>query len=126
MIIKRKYSVLRNIRKNEIMSAASFWSDVGIKAISCLCSMIVMTMIFSAALPVSTEVLTRIVNISAWVLIFLWTIPVARNTRRRLRDAGYTAKAYLWLLLPVIGWLIFICLLCAKSLPRKGDGTLLY
>ena len=33
-----------------------------------------------------------------------------------LRDAGFTAKSYLWLLLPVVGWLIFIVKrLCARS-----------
>ena len=125
MLIKRKYTVLRNIRKSEIMSAGTFWSEVGLKLISFLCSLIVMMMIFSVALPVSTEQLSRIIGIGAWVLLIAWCIPIARNTRRRLRDAGYTAKAYLWLLLPVIGWIVFIGLLCAKSLPRKADGSLI-
>ncbi len=125
MIIRRKYSVLRNIRKKEIMSAGTFWSEVGIKAISYLCSLIVTMMILSAAIPVSMEVLSKIIGIAAWVLLILWCIPIARNTRRRLRDAGYSAKAYLWLLLPVIGWIVFICLMCSKSLPRKPDGALI-
>ena len=107
------------------MSAGVFWSEVGLTVISCLCSVIAMVMIFSVALPVSTEKLTRIVNISACVLALLWCIPIARNTRRRLRDAGYTAKAYLWLLLPIVGWLVFLGLMCAKSLPRKADGTII-
>ena len=92
--------------------------------ISYFCAVIIMMIILSVALDVNTERLTQIASYTALAMIPLWCIPIARNTRRRLRDAGYTAKAYLWLLLPVIGWIVFIGLMCAKSLPRKGDGSL--
>lgn len=44
-------------------------------------------------------------------------IPGLAITVRRLRDAGHTWLSYFWLLLPVIGWIIFIVRLCKKSIP---------
>ena len=90
--------------------------------ISYLCSLIILMMILSVALPVSSERLSEIMNYVAIALALLWCIPIARNTRFRLRDAGYGPKAYLWLLLPVIGWLIFIVILFAKSIPATDES----
>ena len=104
------------------MSVASFWSECGIKVINWLCTVIVAAMILSATLPLPAVDLTRIVEYVALVMALLWLIPIARNTRFRLRDAGYGPKAYLWLLLPVIGWLIFIVILFAKSIPATDES----
>lgn len=120
---QKKKLLLRKLRCEERMSVGIFWSECGISVISYLCAVIVMMMILSAALTVSPEKLNRIVEYAACAMAVLWCIPIARNTRRRLRDAGYSAKTYLWLLLPVIGWIVFIVLLCAKSIPRKPDGS---
>ena len=89
------------------------------KADSYICAAIVLAIILSVTLPLSTEKLTDVTEYAAVVLAVLWCIPIARNTRYRLRDAGYTAKAYLWLLLPIVGWVIFVALLFAKS--KHGD-----
>ena len=105
------------------MTASKFWSEFALKCISFFCALIVMIMILSASLPVSTKTLTQIVNYSAIALAVLWCIPIVRNTRRRLRDAGHSAKAYLWLLLPVLGWIWFIILLCTKSVPAEPKKT---
>ena len=121
----QKYPILQKLRANQTMTAGAFWSDCFIKAISCFCSIIVMLILLSVILPFSTERINQIAGYVSIVLAILWCIPIARNTRYRLRDAGYGPKAYLWLLLPVIGWIIFIAVLCAKSLPRKADGTFL-
>ena len=121
----QKYPILQKLRANQAMTVGAFWSDCFIKAISCFCSIIVMLILLSVILPFSTERINQIAGYVSIVLAILWCIPIARNTRYRLRDAGYSPKAYLWLLLPVIGWIIFIALLCAKSLPRKADGTFL-
>lgn len=105
----------RKLKQKLSMTPSVFWSEFGVKMISYLCVAILMAMVLSAVLPMSTEQITRIVEYAALGLAVLWCIPIARNTRYRLRDAGYTAKAYLWLLLPIVGWLIFIALLFAKS-----------
>ncbi len=42
-------------------------------------------------------------------------------TVRRLRDAGYTAKALIWLLVPGIGMLALICRLCEVSVPELNS-----
>lgn len=42
-------------------------------------------------------------------------IPGLAITVRRLRDAGYSWLSYFWLLLPIVGWIIFIVRLCKKS-----------
>ena len=123
LYIKRKYSVLRGLKGRQRMGAGTFWSECAIGAISYLCADIIMVMVLSVALPVSEETLTQTVNICAAVLAVLWCIPALRRTRMRLRDAGYTAKAYLWLLLPVAGWLVFAGLMCAKSLPQTPENA---
>ena len=103
------------------MTAGAFWTDAAVKVISCLCAIILVSIALAVFLPLETEALIQIANRVACGMIVLWCLPVLRNTRRRLRDAGYTAKAYLWLLLPVIGWIIFIALLCKKGLPIKSS-----
>ncbi len=122
---KQKYPILEQLKASQAMSAGAFWSDCFVKAISCFCSIIVMLILLSVSLPFSAERINQIAGYGSIVLAIGWCIPIARNTRYRLRDAGYGPKTYLWLLLPGIGWLIFIALLCAKSLPRKADGTFL-
>ena len=122
-MLKQKWQLRRMLRKTDYMSAAIFWAECATSVISYLCATIMMTLILCVTLQVDTPELTRIVEITALAMIPLWCIPIAFNTRRRLRDAGYGPKAYLWLLLPVIGWAVFIVLLCAKSIPKKPDGT---
>ncbi len=116
---------MRMLKRKETMSAAVFWSELCLKIISYFCAVIIMILILSSVLDETTERLTLIVEYVALGMVPLWCIPIARNTRCRLRDAGYTAKAYLWLLLPIVGWIVFIVLMCAKSLPRTPDGTFL-
>ena len=112
---KAERQLRRKLKHKERMRPATFWSECAVRAISYLCAVIIMTMVLSVALQVSTAQLTKITEYTAIAMAVLWCIPIARNTRSRLRDAGYTAKAYLWLLLPIVGWLVFIVLLCAKS-----------
>ncbi|MBE6974848.1 MAG: DUF805 domain-containing protein [Ruminococcaceae bacterium] len=42
-------------------------------------------------------------------------IPGLAITVRRLRDAGYKWTTYFWLLLPLVGAIIFLVRLCKKS-----------
>ncbi len=118
---KDQKELFRKLRAKERMSASTFWSELVVSLISYLCAVIVMVIIVSVALPLETQQLSHITNWLAIIMAVLWCIPIARNTRLRLRDAGFSAKAYLWLLLPIVGWIIFIALLCAKGLPRKAS-----
>ena len=122
MRIKRKYTILCKLQASRRMTAGMFWSELAVTAISYLCSLIILMMILSVALPVSSERLSEIMNYVAIFVALLWCIPIARNTRFRLRDAGISPKAYLWLLLPVIGWIVFIALMFAKSIPATDES----
>jgi len=42
-------------------------------------------------------------------------LPLFAMTFRRLRDAGYGPKSFLWLLIPVIGQFAFLARLCTNS-----------
>ena len=123
MRIKRKDNILRKLKRQRRMSVGTFWSECALRVISYICALVIMMIILSVALPVSPEELNRIVNIAAVVLGILWCIPIARNTRMRLRDAGFSPKAYLWLLLPVAGWVVFIALMCVKGKPQTPEST---
>ena len=123
-MIKSKYPLFRKLKASQTMTVIAFWSECATQAIGCFCSVIGMLILLSVIIGDDMEKINRFAEYGTIALIVLWSIPVIRNTRYRLQDAGYGKKTYLWLLLPVIGWIIFIVCLCAKSLPRKGDGTL--
>lgn len=123
-MIKSKYPLFRKLKASQTMTVIAFWSECATQAIGCFCSMIGLLILLSVVIGDDMEKINRFAEYGTIALIVLWSIPVIRNTRYRLQDAGYGKKTYLWLLLPVIGWIIFIVRLCAKSLPRKGDGTL--
>lgn len=97
------------------MSRNLFWNEAGIRVISLLCAVILAAVAICIVVPADVQTLTLICEITACVLTLLWAVSLLAMTRRRLRDAGYGPKSYLWLLLPVIGWIVFICRLCAKS-----------
>ena len=71
--------------------------------------------VISVTVPWDTESLIELIDRIMPFLALVWMIPIAALTRRRLRDAGFTAKSYLWLLLPVVGWVIFLVRLCRDT-----------
>lgn len=121
--MKRKDDILRQLKKNRRMSVATFWMEVGTRAISYLCALLVMTMILSAALPGTVEQVNQICIYAAIGLALVWAIPFIRFTRMRLRDIGFGPKAYWWLLLPVIGWILFAGLMCKKGTPQNAESA---
>ena len=121
--MKRKDDILRQLKKNRRMSVATFWMEVGTRAISYLCALLVMTMILSAALPGTVEQVNQICIYAAIGLALLWAFPFIRFTRMRLRDIGFGPKAYWWLLLPVIGWILFAGLMCKKGTPQNAESA---
>jgi uncharacterized membrane protein YhaH (DUF805 family) len=92
-----------------------FWSELGVRLIYLVCAAIILCIAIVVLIPGTTQELIAITDVAVPVLAVIWAIPIIAMTRRRLRDAGYSAKSYLWLLLPVIGWLIFVLRLCGKS-----------
>ncbi len=121
--MKRKDDILRQLKANRRMSVGSFWAEAGIRAVTYLCAVVVMTIILSVTISASTEQINRICIYASIVMAVLWCIPFIRLTRMRLRDAGFSTKAYLWLLLPVIGWLVFAGLMCAKGQLQKPESA---
>lgn len=105
----------RNFSFAGTMTAGGFWSEVGIHLIGSLCSVIVLSILLSVVLPMDTAQVIMIVEIMAAAVFALCFVSIVALSRRRLRDAGYGAKSYLWLLLPVVGWIIFLVRLCGKS-----------
>ena len=97
------------------MDFIEFWQEVGMRVITLLCCSILLCIFIVVMVPGDTEYLIGVVNIAVPILAAIWAVSVVALSRRRLRDAGYSAKSYLWLLLPVIGWIIFIVCLCKKS-----------
>ena len=121
--MKRKNDILRQLKKNRRMSRATFWMEAGTRAVSYLCAVIVMTMILSAALPGSVEQVNRACIYAAIGLGLLWAVPFIRFTRMRLRDLECSPKTYFWLLLPVVGWLVFAGLMLKKGKPQNAESA---
>ena len=98
------------------MTVSEFWSSFFSSLLGGFCTLIGLCILVCLAVPGDVEELKAIMY---WVNLansLFWLVHIAALSRRRLRDAGFTAKSYLWLLLPVVGWLFFIVgRLCARS-----------
>ena len=120
-LFDKKYFFWRYFTFSGYISRRQFWSEIAMRIIGYFCAVIVLCMALSAALPLDTEELISLVHILVPILGVLWLIPIVVLSRRRLRDAGYSAKSYLWLLVPVIGAIVFLARLCAGTAPRKPE-----
>lgn len=113
---RRKQSFLhRTFTFSGSMTPSQFWSGLGLRLIGCICGVILVCILIAAVVPGDTEELIAVANIGVSIFGVAWLLPVIPMSRRRLRDGGFSAKTYLWLLLPVIGWIVFVARLCAKS-----------
>ena len=101
------------------MPRGEFWSEVGTRFISWFCALIMLCILVSVFVNADAAMLNLIMEIIAAVTLLIYAVSVIALSRRRLRDAGLGAKTYLWLLLPVIGWIVFIAKLCANSVDSK-------
>ena len=97
------------------MNAGEFWMEVGMRIIYFLLGMVVLTIVVSVTVPGNVEFISRLSNRLTVGYGALCALSVVALSRRRLRDAGFTAKSYLWLLVPVIGTIIFFVRLLKKS-----------
>ena len=119
--LKKKYAYKppnffqRNFSFAGTMTAGEFWSEFGMHLITIFCVVIVLSIVFSATLPWDAAQLTMLTEAIAGVLSLGNAVSLVALSRRRLRDAGYSAKSYLWLLVPVLGGIALIARLCSKS-----------
>ena len=97
------------------ISRGEFWSTIGKRMIGYFALDILLCFLIVLLLPWNLEqksaLLEGVVRIVGLIL-FCSLVPLSR---RRLRDAGYSAKSYLWLLVPGIGTIAFFARLCSKS-----------
>ena len=121
--MKRKENILYQLNANRCLSVASFWSEVFTRALSYMGAVIVAVLILCTTVPGTEEELNQLCIYVSIALAVLWCIPFIRLTRMRLRDAGIGPKAYLWLLLPVLGWIVFGCLMCAKGQLHTPESS---
>ena len=66
----------------------------------------------------------EVVNMLSNVLTLVFFLPGLAVAVRRLHDAGHSAWSLLWLLLPVIGWIILLVYYCKPSVApnQYGEG----
>ena len=95
------------------MNAGEFWMEVGMRAIYFLLGMVVLTIIVSVTVPGDVEFISRLSNRLTVGYGALCCLSVVALSRRRLRDAGFSAKSYLWLLVPA----------AARPAVRPGFGA---
>ena len=67
------------------------------------------------------ETLPALVTTVVRVYDLAFFVPLLSATVRRLRDAGYSAKAFLWLLIPVLGMIAFFARLFEKSKQSEAE-----
>ena len=97
------------------LDLGQFWADLAVRVIEFLCASIISCILVVVVVPGDEAQLISVVETVVAILGICWAVSIVGMTRKRLRDAGRSAKCYLWLLLPVIGWVAFIVCLCGKS-----------
>jgi uncharacterized membrane protein YhaH (DUF805 family) len=114
-VYKKPNFFRRNFSFEGTIGRGEFWSEIGMSVIGYLCLCIVACIAISLLVPGTVEQLSNYTAIAALVFAVFHGLRIVALTRRRLRDAEYSAKSYLWLLLPVVGWIIFLIRLCKTS-----------
>ena len=117
-LVEKKYFLWRMFTFSGYISPGQFWSEIAIRIIGYFCAVIILCIVVSSGMQADTETIIGVVNVLVPLLGVIWVIPILALTRRRLRDGGCSARNYLWLLLPVIGWIVFVVKLCAPTAPR--------
>ena len=72
-------------------------------------------LVLTWAFDVPSEQAARGVLFTVYVLLSF--VGCVTMTKRRLTDAGYSGKAYLWLLIPVLGGIAFAARMFGKTAP---------
>jgi uncharacterized membrane protein YhaH (DUF805 family) len=97
-------------------TVGEFWSSFFASLMGSFATGILLCIVLVLMVPGEVEELAQLAE---WVFMancLFWFVHIVAMSHRRLRDAGFTAKSYLWLLLPGVGTFIFIFRrLCAYS-----------
>ena len=117
-LVEKKYFLWRMFTFSGFIAPGQFWSEIATRIIGYFCAVIILCIVVSSGMEADTETIIGTVNVLAPLLGVIWAIPILALTRRRLRDAGHPARTFLWLLLPVVGWVVFVIKLCAPTAPR--------
>ena len=120
-LFEKKNFLWRMFTFSGFIEPAQFWSEIAIRIIGFFCATIMLCIVLSASMTEDTADIVACVNVLVPILGVVWSIPIIALTRRRLRDGGHSAKSYLWLLLPVAGWIVFVIRLCSRTVPRKKE-----
>lgn len=114
--MKKKQNIFRRFYAfSGKMTTVEFWSELGTEFVWAICAMIGLVLVLSVVIPGDSQAVLDALDIAVPIYGCLVLVRFAALSRRRLRDAGYGGKTYLWLLLPVAGPVILILVLCAKS-----------
>ena len=122
-LFDKKHFLWRKFTFSGYISRGQFWTEIAMRSIGYFCAVILLSIAVTVALPLDTEGIIALMDILIPILDVLWLIPIVILSRRRLRDAGYSAKSYLWLLIPGIGVIAFLARLCARTAPRKPENV---
>ena len=97
------------------ITVGQFWSGIGMRIISFLCAVIIMLIVLTSVVQADEQTLIGMGNTLTLVLAVLWCMSIVKLMVRRLRDGGHSAKNLLWLLVPVVGLIVLLVQLFAKS-----------
>ncbi len=92
-----------------------FWLAMVFNALLPFLILIAVSIILVLAFHTDVEKAVQIVDLLRGLYGLAILIPLLSITVRRLRDAGYSAKSFFWLLVPVFGGIAFIARLCTAS-----------
>ena len=97
-------------------TVGEFWSSFFTSIMGCFCTIIISSIVLALTVHGEVEELAWLAEWVAMANSLFWFMHIAAVSRRRLRDAGFTAKSYLWLLMPGLGMIVFIFgRLCERS-----------
>ena len=102
-------------------SRSRFWQAIGWECLLRLMFLLFVPLTVVLCTDLSAQQIASAIDLAGRVYGFCLLISLTSMTVRRLRDAGYSAKALFWLLVPGIGMLALICRLCEKSIPESNS-----
>ena len=97
-------------------TVGEFWSSFFASLMGSFATGILLCIVLVLMVPGEVEELAWLAEWVSMANSLFWFMHIAAVSRRRLRDAGFTAKSYLWLLVPGLGMIVFIFgRLCERS-----------
>lgn len=105
------------------MSMPEFWSEIGTGVIGAVCGVVILTILVCVVIPGDVSQVRPYANGAICLYGVVLLIRLMALMRRRLRDGGFSAGSFLWLLLPVAGWILLILRLCSRSVAKTDSES---